>query len=150
VTNEKPGSRQQPKRHANRTSFKPGQSGNPTGRPKHALSLVSNIRDCLERPIPPLAERRKLLPIEQLAWRWIDSAINGSDRDGAKWAMAILERLDGRVPERVELNGGVVAVRYVDDWRDPRGEDSSPASGDAGGAPPDAPDDAPPSGPAVA
>lgn len=88
--------------------FKPGQSGNPNGRPK-GTSLTARLRVAIEKPEPgderPVADR--------LVAKLITLALEG-DRQAIK---DVFERVDGKVPDKLEAdlksgddNGQIVAV----------------------------------------
>jgi hypothetical protein len=91
--------------------FKPGESGNPGGRPKK-LPITDYIFDQLEKPIPA-AMKAKLAPAfaevfgenatvgEMLAFKLIAQAAKGNMQ-----AMnTIMNRVEGRVSEKVSLSG---------------------------------------------
>lgn len=62
-----------------RTRFRPGQSGNPKGRPKGARNAVSMARAALERTID-IAEKgtRRKMTVRQLAYqRLAEKAVSG-------------------------------------------------------------------------
>ena len=82
--------KQAPKRTATRTSWKPGQSGNPGGRPK----AVGHVRD--------LAREHTKEAIETL----VDIMRNG-DKDvaRARAAEVLLDRAWGRAPQAMEISG---------------------------------------------
>ena len=76
------------------TSFKPGQSGNPRGRPKKGLAFAEVLRERLTQAASddPQDRRTKLeLVVDAL----IDQAYSGD----VQAIREIAARLDGRVPE---------------------------------------------------
>lgn len=89
-----------------KSRWKPGQSGNPKGRPKSALSCVSVTKDMLEWKAPEelIANFRRLYPqlgpnptnmqISMLAG--IIHSFDIKSGDGAR--SAIVDRIDGKVP----------------------------------------------------
>ena len=80
------------------TRFKPGQSGNPAGRPKNALSLVSLLRDELGAYIDKEdAERARVLIRAYL------DKLEG-DIDGVA-IRDLIDRIDGRPTNRHEIEG---------------------------------------------
>jgi hypothetical protein len=87
--------------------FKPGQSGNPAGRPK-GRSLMDVIRERLEREMPDGE-----LVIDKLA----DAIIA---RASCEWQFAkeLLDRSDGPIPQTIAgRDGGPITIRveYADD-----------------------------------
>jgi hypothetical protein len=101
--------------------FRPGQSGNPGGRPKK-LPITDYIIEQLEKPIPA-ATRAKLPPIftevygdkatfgEMLAFKVIAQAAKGN-----MTAMnTVMDRVEGKVRQNVALTGDGLVVRIIDD-----------------------------------
>jgi hypothetical protein len=126
--------------------WKTGQSGNPKGAPKRGQSLVERISLQLEQAqLPNRRQATDLSLLDKLAIRWVREAVAGNWRFGN----CILERLDGKVPERVDLNDGRVEVHYVRNWR-PGGDDPDTPRGYAAGAAGGEADEPDPGGPAVA
>jgi hypothetical protein len=79
------------------TKFKPGQSGNPGGRPKKGESLTEILRAQGELPPGKTGKARKELIGEKL-WRLALS--------GDKFAIRyVYDRLDGRSKETKEISG---------------------------------------------
>lgn len=91
--------------------FKPGESGNPGGRPKK-LAVTEYIKEQLERPIPE-AMRAKLPALfvelygsqatfgEMLAFKMVQMSAKGD-----MFAMKeLLERVEGKVTQKSELTG---------------------------------------------
>ena len=81
-----PGHCDPPKEHR----FKPGQSGNPVGRPKGSVSFVRLIREELERDGEDAAR--------ELIRTAIDKAKEGSWRH----LKELIDRVDGPVAHRIE------------------------------------------------
>ena len=80
----------------------PGQSGNPGGQPK-GKRITTLIREALER------EHEGKRVVEALAEIMIREALRGDFR----FAKEILERIDGKVPDRItgdEDGGGLTVV----------------------------------------
>lgn len=77
-----------------RTRFKPGQSGNPRGRPKGARNIETILRETLFAPITIVDKgRRKKVPrIEALSRRLMDKGLSGDLRATLKM-IEIAERL---------------------------------------------------------
>lgn len=87
------------------TRFKPGQSGNPGGRPKGAISLTAEIR----RQMAQTDEDRRTVS-ERVVAACIDKALEGS----VQHFIQLIERTDGKVSTGVELEtpaGIVVELR---------------------------------------
>lgn len=65
-----------PPRH---TRFKPGQSGNPRGRPKGQRNLTSEIERVMAMPVPVTVNgrRRNVRTVTALAWRLREKALSG-------------------------------------------------------------------------
>jgi hypothetical protein len=75
--------------------FKKGRSGNPGGRPK-GTSITAILRELLNRP----TEDGRVVA-EELADVFIERAKAGQ----FKFAKEILDRTEGKVPDRVEVSG---------------------------------------------
>ena len=78
------------KRKANQTSFRPGHSGNPSGRPKQSVQLKELAREQTAKAIKTLVD-----------------VMDNSDRDAARVRAAeiLLDRAWGRAPQAMELSG---------------------------------------------
>lgn len=94
--------------------FKPGQSGNPKGRPKGAISLVAILREKLAE-IPPGSEDRKTYA-DLFIQRALGIALNGGD---VAMIRDILNRIDGLPQGSLDLNtsGEQKHVIEIHDWR---------------------------------
>lgn len=73
-----------------KTAFKPGQSGNPRGRPPKGYALADLLNDELDR----LDQRKKVVRT------LITAAVNG-DMQAVK---IIFDRIDGKARETIDLN----------------------------------------------
>ena len=75
------------------TQFKPGQSGNPRGRPKGARSLAATVRKVLGRKIPVIERgQRKLVSADEaMLHRYLEMALEGDVKAGA-FLLGFLER----------------------------------------------------------
>ena len=92
-------------------AFKPGQSGNPGGRPKK-LPITDYLKEQLAAPIPE-SMRAKLPPVfvevygpdasfgQMLAFKLIQQAARGD----MQAASMILERTEGRVTQKIAGEG---------------------------------------------
>ena len=76
-----------------RSRFKPGQSGNPKGRPKGVRNLATQVRAVLGRRIPVLehGQRRFASAAEALLHRYLALALKGDVKAGA-FLLGLLER----------------------------------------------------------
>ncbi len=82
------------------TQFKPGQSGNPHGRPKKATPITDRFVELLHK-----ANGEKL---QAIAESWMDQAIEG-DMIAIKEA---LNRVEGKPPESVSEEDGTQRARF--------------------------------------
>ncbi len=82
--------------------FAPGQSGNPGGRPKGAVSIVAIIRRMLdeERDDITTGEKKKLAEI--IADRLITKALN---ENNLRALQDIIDRIDGKATLKSEISG---------------------------------------------
>jgi hypothetical protein len=78
-------------------TFVKGQSGNPGGRPKGHRTFAATLRAQLDRARAGLTTR------ERIAAAAIDKALAG-DLDAIRF---IVDRTDGRAPERLEVDATV-------------------------------------------
>lgn len=105
--------------------FKPGQSGNPGGRPKKQ-PITDYLIDQLDQPIPE-AMKAKLPPIfvdvygteatfgQVLAFKLITQGLRG-DMQAAK---EILDRVEGKVTKKLEHSGRMTLEDLVGgSWND--------------------------------
>lgn len=84
------------------TQFKPGESGNPKGRPK-GTDLTSRLRRILEENEGQAAEALMKVAVK--------AALEG---DWRFWN-SIVERVEGKVAEKIQPDGELeVVIRYVD------------------------------------
>ncbi len=81
-----------PPRH---TRFKPGQSGNPRGRPRRGRSFKTLLEQALEKPLEISSRNGKarVSAREALAMRIVNEAVKGNVRH-----IQLLERLLGEAP----------------------------------------------------
>jgi len=91
-----------PNEHLNQ--FKPGQSGNPKGRPKGVRNLSTILREMLEQEVPITTEdgkveRKKLQEI--LVRKLINQAVK---KENLKAIQEIFDRVEGKPVQRVEMN----------------------------------------------
>lgn len=78
--------------------WKPGQCGNPKGRPKKAKSTATMAREALERPLPVIVNGRKhQMSVRAVAYRKLgDKAASG---DGKALTMLLTLANDFQQPE---------------------------------------------------
>lgn len=80
------------------TQFRPGQSGNPGGRPKSA-GLVDRLRKALDQE---LTDRRTGKPTGRtVADVLVDVMVKQALAGDFRFVNLVLERLEGKVPDRV-------------------------------------------------
>jgi hypothetical protein len=80
--------------------YKPGVCGNPGGRPKGALSLTKLLREALEKN----TINGELIPEGKTAGeRLIELAIANASKGNAKYFTEIINRIDGKLPDKVEI-----------------------------------------------
>ena len=90
------------------TQWKPGQSGNPAGRPKNAVSLVSLLREELGAYIDKEdADRARLL-----IRAYLDKL--EADMDGVA-IRDLIDRIDGKPTNRHEVEGSFTVVFEKED-----------------------------------
>jgi hypothetical protein len=113
-----------PADHLRRQRWKPGQSGNPGGRPK-GESITARLRAVLEK------EHNGRVLMDLLAERLAKEALAGK----FPFLKEVLDRLDGRVAERVNVGGeeGRALVINVVRRGAPRPDDPRPPSEAAAG-----------------
>lgn len=90
-----------PGRPENLTPWKPGQSGNPGGRPKGA-PLASACRELLSAPLPNDSQGRTYA--EVIANMLADKAIAGDIRA----AQEIADRAEGRTRQSIEIGSALL------------------------------------------
>jgi hypothetical protein len=74
--------------------FKPGQSGNPNGRPKGVRNLATNVKRVLSRQITVMERGRKtsMSAAEAILHKYLELAIKGNVKAGA-FLLNLLEQL---------------------------------------------------------
>jgi len=92
--------------------FKPGESGNPAGRPKQGETISDLVREVGEqRKMIKVAGKKRMLPLIKITiLKMYDLAMSG---DVAAFK-ALAERRDGKVPTPIEHSGadGVPLFQY--------------------------------------
>ena len=76
----------------NPTTFRPGVSGNPNGRPERIKYISEHIYDLIKRPEKPNAQT--------IALSMVTEASNGN----MVAAKEILDRIEGKVPQAIDLS----------------------------------------------
>ena len=95
--------------------FKKGQSGNSKGRPKGSLSLVSLLKEELEKFIKTADKKERVTYAKALIRKVLKKAIVDEDIQMMK---DILNRVDGMPKQAIEMDnkGGIEIVhKYADD-----------------------------------
>lgn len=87
--------------------FKPGQSGNPSGRPKGTLSLSNLLRKQLEEVV---AEDGRTAA-DMLVATTVRAALKG-DKAARQLAW---EYIDGKPSQHIDLNANISEVQIIDD-----------------------------------
>jgi len=77
--------------------FLKGQSGNPKGKPKGAISIVAKLKEKLEE-VPPDQQKTYLELIVDIL---IEKAIDRKDKDVLR---DIIDRIDGKPKQTTDLN----------------------------------------------
>ena len=86
--------------------FKPGETGNPDGRPVGAITFKSIAEKILdgEITIEQAGEKRKITRREKMILNIINDAVNDEDPNIRLKALAyIMDRTEGKVPDKVDL-----------------------------------------------
>ena len=86
--------------------WKPGQSGNPRGRPPKEKSLTSLLREELEQREPKTGETYERLLARAIVRGGAAAALKGHDA----LAKLIFERVEGKVPDIVDLRSLSILV----------------------------------------
>ena len=120
MAEEQPNNSRKPADHLKEHRFKPGQSGNPGGRPKGSRSPSALIRHYFDEGLEGVDLGDALIK------SMFKRAIDGSFRH----CKEIVDRLDGKTPDVIHGDGELkIIVEYADDAR---------STGDNAEAPPDA------------
>lgn len=96
------------------TQFKPGQSGNPAGRPKLDPPITSYLREILEQKI---SEKKKPETNKELIAQAI---IMHAAKGNSGYLKELLERLEGKIPQGVFVPEGqaiTLRVKYDRDGK---------------------------------
>jgi hypothetical protein len=80
--------------------WKPGQSGNPNGRPKKEFCIPDILRKILKEDSPYSHPDDKRTVLDEICWKAALQAMGG-DKDARAW---ISDRTEGKALERVRIN----------------------------------------------
>jgi type II secretory pathway component GspD/PulD (secretin) len=97
--------------HLNPYKFKPGQSGNPSGRPKGSVSIRTEVRKLLQEAAK---EGSADTVAVALAKRLIHQAFDGD----MKAMQMVIEHIDGKPQQSIDLNATIAEVQILDDIAD--------------------------------
>jgi len=90
--------------------FKPGKSGNPSGRPVGSKSVASILKQLLECDVTsfnPITEDEEEMSVAMaVAFRLVRNAIKDGD---LRAIIEIMDRTDGKTTQKVELDGNLNA-----------------------------------------
>ena len=89
-----------------RPPWKPGQSGNPKGRPPNIRYLTEILRDEVDKPCPPIMRKRLsgIIPKNEkltIGQATVVATINNMINGNAAAIKQIWDRLDGKVPQPI-------------------------------------------------
>ncbi len=92
-----------------RPEWKPGESGNPLGRPPKDVSITSHIKRLLEQE----GEKGRT-NAELIAQALIDIAKDSLNTKGkASIVKEVLDRVEGKVKDTLLVEGGSVSINYI-------------------------------------
>ena len=102
--------------------FKKGMSGNPKGKPK-GISITQYLRELSEQEIDMAIKDAagRTVRVERhtrakaLAMRILDLAMKGSERAASKYMEIILERVEGKVTQPVEVKSRIDLSKLTKD-----------------------------------
>ena len=101
------------------TRFKPGQSGNPRGRPKGAKNVDTILREVLLRQITVMeaGKRRKITVLEAYFKRLTKQALDGDSKSGDKMIRLLpyLHKVAGSIDEMAAAEEGDDAAGHEGD-----------------------------------
>ena len=96
----------QPKRAPTAGSFKPGQSGNPGGRPKDGESFATVLRDLLSKDGPEIANLCKTYAKE---FRQLPAGVNMRSMIALRWIVSLMaEPTTGLLQQMIDRTDGPV------------------------------------------
>jgi hypothetical protein len=94
------------------TQFKPGESGNPKGRPKKAKSGSTDVDQLLSEPITVRQEgvKRKILPFEAAVRRLVSRALKDCNLPAVNEFIRLCEKYEVMMPPSLPEVGGVLHI----------------------------------------
>ena len=105
----------QPDKHAHKLTpkmqelkWKPGQSGNPKGRPKKEMSITDALRRIGEE-VNPQTKQTKIQILAEMIW---ETALKGDKI----MAQMIIERLEGKPRQPIEIDKPEPITIIKDEW----------------------------------
>lgn len=106
--------------------FEKGQSGNPAGRPKGSISVVSELKKKLEE-IPKEGNPEKKRYLDMLVIKVIKKALADGDVPMIK---DIIDRIDGKAKQPTELSGEVnlptpILVKFINKKEDIKDDEAT-------------------------
>lgn len=87
--------------HLRKYQFKPGQSGNPSGRPKGTVNLTNKLRQLFQMPVRVKGKRANRNYI--YADLFCEMAMEASLEGNFKFFKEIFDRVEGKVPDHVVM-----------------------------------------------
>ena len=84
------------KRKAPKSAFKPGQSGNPNGRPKKEFCIPDILRELASQP-SSFDPTGKMTRLQRICKKALELA-EGGDKDARNW---IADRMEGKAIDRI-------------------------------------------------
>ena len=84
------------------TRFKPGQSGNPGGKPKGTPSIWIAAQRLMALSPKALADYEPVNMAEEIAKARLQASV---DKPGSKDAHYLIDRQEGKTPERIQHEG---------------------------------------------
>lgn len=83
--------------------FQPGQSGNPSGRPKGTISLTHKLKKIMTMPVR--IKGQAFNPDRLYADLFVEMAVCAATVGDFKFFKEVFDRLDGKVPDHVVMEG---------------------------------------------
>ncbi len=88
--------------------FKPGESGNPSGQPKHRTNLWTYFTQYMDMTADERAkvDRTKLTAAQETALKMVEKAVKGKGCGFERLARYIVDREEGKAAEHLILDNG--------------------------------------------
>jgi flagellar motor protein MotB len=97
------------------TQFKPGQSGNPAGKPKGSKNFSTILKERVERESNILEDGRYLTRLEVIAEQTVALALaSEKEETRLKATGEIIDRLEGKAKQSLEANIATTQVNRTD------------------------------------